>query len=382
MTNLGLGGYVEADIKDKLLAGEEKDDANALEIAKAAGHSLLHSAIQQPMSALVQIGAAASGKDFEAPELIATPQHAEFGTGKWYAQTIGAGAGMVMPFLASEAVVCRIGKAASHMGGAKLASTLESTALGAKVMPTLNPIGHSAASGAFYGLVFTPSSDTEANFISDRLKNATVSGVTFGAQRAATIGITAGTQKAWSSGMEAARKGTTDLGTMSRLSSLESALTHPALKATNRITANALGGAVAGAVHANAHAYMFEGRAATGQETWESVATFVVTGGALDAAHIVGGKIAERNAGRRAQSAPESKSTAGHSGKKFGRQRRLDRCTQALDGRCRARAGRRGEAEHADGGGSGYESDFAYQTNVAPRSRERVERISSHSRSP
>src|SRR4029077_9798548 len=127
---------------------------------------------------------------------------------------VGSGVGMITPFLASEAMVSGLGKGLSKIGGAELAASIESTSIGAKLMPLARPIGHSVVSGAMYGLVFTPSRDTDGNFLGDRFKHAAVGGITFGAQRAATIGITAATQHAMTGGFELARQRATGLSSI------------------------------------------------------------------------------------------------------------------------------------------------------------------------
>src|SRR3982751_5771034 len=102
--NLGLSGFIDSDLTNKLLQADTHKDAGVTDIAKNAAQAMLHSAIQSPMEAVVQIGAAATGQKFEAPTLISAPKPAEFGSSEWCAQTVGSGIGMVAPFLASEAI--------------------------------------------------------------------------------------------------------------------------------------------------------------------------------------------------------------------------------------------------------------------------------------
>jgi glycogen debranching enzyme len=296
--NLGLSGFIDSDLTNKLLQADTHKDAGVTDIAKNAAQAMLHSAIQSPMEAVVQIGAAATGQKFEAPTLISAPKPAEFGTSEWCAQTVGSGIGMVAPFLASEAIVGKLGKGLSKLGGAELAASIESTEMGAKLMPLARPIGHSVVSGAMYGLVFTPSRDSDDNFLGDRFKHAAVGGITFGAQRAATLGITAATEHAMTGSFELARQRATNLGSMARIGGVEATLNSPLLSTAGRIGANALGGGIAGTVNANAQSLIFDGRTATRDEMVQSAAAFVVTGGALDAAHLAGGKATEAWRGR------------------------------------------------------------------------------------
>lgn len=299
--NLGLPGFIENDLKNKLLEADTHRESSATDIAANAARAMLHAAIQQPIDAVVQIGAAATHKDFEAPKLINAPKQAEFGSADWCAQTVGAGLGMVVPFLASEAIVSRAGRGLSKLGGAELAASLEKTSLGAKVMPVAKPVGHAFASGATYGLLFTPSSDTEDNFLSDRLKHAAVGGITFGAQRAATLGIMAGAERTMGTGFEFARQRATNLGSMANIGAMEATLRSPALSTAGRIGANAFAGGIAGGVNANAQSLIFEGRTASKEEMIQSAAAFVVTGGALDIAHIAAGKLHQSSRGQEQQ---------------------------------------------------------------------------------
>lgn len=302
----------ESELTAKLLKSDgSSDKADRFDVAGAAAQSMLHSAFQAPMDAVTQIGTAGAHAlgmqtKIEAPQLFKEPKQAEFGSAVWCAQTVGSGLGMVVPFLASEAAVSGLGKLGSRLGGARLATAIESTAAGAKYMPIARPIAHSVASGAMFGLVFTPSRDADGNFLADRLRNAAVGGITFGAQRAATIGITAGTNKLLSTGFETARQGAGDLSVMARLGQTESLLHNSVLTGFGRVGANALGGAIAGGVNANAHAFLYEGRAATKDEAWKSIASFVVTGGALDAAHLAGGKIAQSWNARKSSGLPDA----------------------------------------------------------------------------
>lgn len=216
----------------------DKTDASALGLVKDGVQSALYAGFQQPLTGLTQL------VGLKMPTLVDAPKPAEFGSNAWYAQTIGAGFGMVAPFLATQ----RTTSALLRTKGTSLAKT--------------------AFDGAVYGMVLTPSEDPTKGFWEQRAINSATLGMTFGTQAGATRGMMAGWNK----------------------------LGMPTKNIGLRIGTNMGGGALAGAMYAESNSLLSGQGHATAEQFKQSIASFIVTGGALDAVHIAAGKMAKKPA--------------------------------------------------------------------------------------
>ncbi len=273
----GKGGIRDslADTVAKSRLSQDGDDkpvgliGEGVHLAGVAGLSAAHAAIQEPLAGITQLvnhGTKAAGLGSVLPEvhLIDPPKPAEFGSKDWVAQTVGAGAGMVLPFLLTDGAIGAVAKNTRVSG---YLSILEKIPLASTVAPLARPV----VAGATYSFLFTPV-DEKGNFLAQRGVNAAVGGLTFGAQHGATMLV---------------NRGLSALG----VPLAEAAFKNSLSGAATRIGANMLGGSFAGVVNAEAGSLLTKGQWATGQDIIKSVATFTVTGGALDLAHIAAGRV-------------------------------------------------------------------------------------------
>lgn len=246
-------------------------------LAKLAGHSFLHAAVQAPAEGLVQLvnkGAenAHLGKVLPDVHLVEAPERHEFGTWEWGAQTIGSGVGMVAPFLITEVGMHGMGRAARATGLTRVAETLPLARQVKYAAPVLRP----TATGAAFGFVFTPVNDEEGSFLGQRSLNAAVGGLTFGTQRGLTLGAMKGLSSA-----------------------LGKEVTEKTLEATGRGMLGRVGinmgtGAIAGGVSAESHSILSGHGLAKKEDVLESMGAFTLTGGVLDLAHFSRSYVARR----------------------------------------------------------------------------------------
>jgi hypothetical protein len=214
------------------------------------------------------------------PKLFDAPKETQFGSKSWFAQTIGSGFGMVVPFLlterASGALLGKAGAVAEKMPfGSKVAeslalSTEEAGTAGrlTNAMRFAAPASKMAMAGALYGLVLTPSADPTRNFWEQRGVSAASSAMTFGAMGLATKGLLAGAE--------------VGLNMPLADSAVQSSLKGIGV----RIGSNAFGGAVGGLVSAESNSVLSGKGFASNEEVMHSIASFMVTGAGLDGAHL------------------------------------------------------------------------------------------------
>ncbi len=275
---------IESNSRDKVPSPQSAHDSSPLHFAAVLGESALRSGIQDSyngLGQLINVGTKAAGLGSVLPEMhvFSQPENAKFGSSDWFAQTIGSGVGMVVPFLAAEYGVGKV------VTGDRLAALEARGGMASSIAPLLKP----TLSGATYGFVFTPT-DGNGNFFEQRGINAVVGGVTFGAQRAATLGIMRGLS---ASGVPLA----------------ETAFQNSVSGHLTRIGSNALGGTLAGGVNAESHSLLSGNGFATTEQLAQSAAAFAVTGGAIDVAHIAGGFVQGKLAGNRPMLVPNGEGT-------------------------------------------------------------------------
>lgn len=230
---------MDAAIAAATTAPTAKQDPGILGLAVLGGKAALHAGIQSPLNAFTELVDRIPGIDVTAPTIFAAPKPAKFGSEAWVAQTIGSGAGMVLPFFFTERV--------TH-----------------KVFGTsLHPVAKSGFDGAAFGFVLTPSLDPNIDFWEQRRIAAGSGMLTFATQAGIARGLMTKAGYFENTLFAASRQGI-----------------------ATRLTSNAIGGGAAGFVSAESHSLLSGHGLASAEEVKESVASFVVTGLFLDAAHV------------------------------------------------------------------------------------------------
>ncbi len=266
---------------DAPVSEKKVEQEDVLSLIKLTGQSFLHSAIQSPMDGITQlVNHVAEREILPDPKLFDAPKETQFGSKSWFAETIGSGFGMVVPFLlterASGALLGKAGAVAEKLPfGSKIAeslalSTEEASTAGrlTNAMRFAAPASKMAVAGAFYGLVLTPSTDPTRDFWEQRGVSAASSAITFGAMGLATKGLLTGAE-----------------------SGLKMSLADPAIQSSFtgigvRVGSNAIGGAVGGLASAESNSVLSGKGFASGEQVAHSMASFMVTGAALDGAHL------------------------------------------------------------------------------------------------
>jgi hypothetical protein len=246
---------------------------------KLGAEAFLQAAVQQPLDGLTQLVNHVADKNIlPDPQLFKAPKQAEFGSGGWLAETIGSGLGAAIPYLAVEvATRGALGKAGSMAEGTALTRAIsmsaeEAATAGnlAKALRFAAPAGKMAVNGAVFGLVLTPSSDASQGFWAQREKAAASSALTFGTMGLTGAGLMAGAE--------------TKLGLP--MTNQAFALSYKGIGV--RLGANAVGGSVGGLASAESNSLLAGKGFASKEEVGHSMASFMVTGAALDGLHLTG----------------------------------------------------------------------------------------------
>jgi len=287
-------------VKDKAAGrSEEAEDKHTgvVRFAEIAGRSFVNSAAQQPYNGLAQLvdsGTSKLGLGDVLPQMniVSAPKAAKFGSSDWVAQTVGSGLGMVAPFMLSDGM---LGAAGRGLGATKVGSMAAEMAESVPFASTLAPLARPALSGATYGFLFTPSADSGGkSLLWERTKSAAVGGLTFPAAKLGSEALGAGIAKGLSAvGVDVA-------------SNLAGKI---ALRGGSSVLGGGLGG---GFANAESSSYLNTGHAASLDEVEQSVGSFAVTGGALEALGVVQSRFQGR--GRESAVPPEGPAkTSAHS---------------------------------------------------------------------
>lgn len=249
-------------------AGPKEEVNDPLSFLSVMGKSALHAGVQEPIRAVAQVFGQKGPNWVEMKE-------ADFGSSAWLAQTLGAGAGMVAPFLLTSKLNSVTGAALGR--GLTRLETLPATSgmahtlrIGLNSLPR-GPVAKAALDGAVFGMAFTPSYDPEKNFFQQRLYNGIAGGLTFGVQSKLTHSVLGRYQN--------------------HLAATGREMTSPFL---TQMGANAIGGLGAGVVSADAHSLLYEHKLASWEDRGKAAAAFVVTGIGLDGARAAGQKFTAR----------------------------------------------------------------------------------------
>lgn len=250
-------------------------------VLKLGTEALFHSAIQQPIDGLTQIVNKVADRELvKSPELFSAPKAVQFGSKEWLAETVGSGLGMVVPFMAVRGLSSRalngVGALAEKMPlGEKFAQALslnaaENGAAGrvAELFKGAAPAAKMALDGALYGAFLTPSTDASRNFWEQRGTAAASSALTFGSMGLATKGLMSVAESRFAVPVSDAAFNATLKGIGFRLG------------------VNALSGAAGGFVSAESNSLISGKGFADSEHVMQSMASFMVTGAALDAVHM------------------------------------------------------------------------------------------------
>lgn len=151
--------------------------------------SVVYSAVEQPALGVAQVfsnDAMRSVKNTFSAVGIDAPRHADFNTSEWYAQNIGSGIGMIVPF------------ALTKMGLGKIGAFGKATAVESSLLSRKTAIGltlkESAITGGVYGAAFTPSDERARDaglgaFVLDRGISGVGSAAAFSMMTAGSLGM-------------------------------------------------------------------------------------------------------------------------------------------------------------------------------------------------
>jgi hypothetical protein len=219
------------------IASEKPEDSTI----KLAAQAFMHSAIQSPLDGATQlVNQVANQELVPHVQLVDAPRPVEFGSAAWVAETVGSGFGMTVPFM----IVSGASRGALAKTGA-----------------SLGPASKMALDGALYGLTLTPSNDPSRGFWEQRGVAATSSAITFGVMGLANQGI---------------------------MSAAEGRFGVPVSNLGFRLGANAVGGAIGGFASAESNSLLSGNGLATKEQVGQSMASFMVTGAALEGARMSG----------------------------------------------------------------------------------------------
>jgi SAM-dependent methyltransferase len=155
--------------------------------------SAFHQGIQSPYNGVAQLwnrtGGALTHTQMSMMD-VAQPETVQFGSARWYAQTIGGAAGMVLPFLACKGAVSGLGRGFRYSTGLAIGETATAELLNSTAGRLAMPVLEAGASGAMFEGVFRPVNDNE-NFALARFRNAAIGFGTFSALSVGSTGLKA-----------------------------------------------------------------------------------------------------------------------------------------------------------------------------------------------
>jgi hypothetical protein len=246
-------------------------------------HSAIHAGVVSPLRGLAQIADHASGSNVaksinDGAEIVGlqAPKPAEFATGTWLSQQLGAAVGLSIPFMLTRGVV-KAG-AGKVFGEAAINSSMsEIVARRGLLAAASQEAAISAATGLVYGAFLAPSNDSNVGnqaFYNDRLKSGATDAAVFGALGFSSPIINTGARV-----ISSAVEKSTLIPSLNN--PIRAALDGPVLTST-------LAGLPAGVVAAEAAALQDGRSLPTGTELKEHVVGMAVIGGVLGTAGYLG----------------------------------------------------------------------------------------------
>lgn len=224
--------------------------------------SARYAAIQAPLTGVSQIIDRVAHTNLEeSTSFFAPPEAAKFGSTQWYAQQIGGGAGMILPFMAVAATtrggLGKLGLTARAGMAAESGFALNSARTAAVAEQALN--------GFVFDFALRPSDSNSKNFWMDRTKHGITGAATFGTLTASSIGL--------KQMIGVAPSATGILNVLKR-----------------DVATGIVSGVPAGLVSSNSSSLLEKGEFAGWQKSGEDVVAMSVVGGVLSAAHMIPGR--------------------------------------------------------------------------------------------
>lgn len=182
---------------------DEKDsrdgDLSALELLKSAGKAFVHSAFEDTGNGLGQLeNHVLDANQVPYIQLVHPEEEGKLGSERWFAQTIGGGAGAVFPYLAVDCATRILGGAAAFLPVRAFADKIPGLR---KVVGIHNdhhwyaPWAKATMDGGIYGAVLTPAADDSTNFWQQRGINGLTTSIAFGTQFGIAHGAVEGLEK-------------------------------------------------------------------------------------------------------------------------------------------------------------------------------------------
>lgn len=248
------------------------------------GRSVVHAGLQTPINALAQPIDRIFGTKIQSNvQFIDRPEHADFGTGNYWAQQAGGAVGMLGTFFIAGKAVKGVTRAGQSE--AMLASTMSRQSMIGLTMK------EATATGFVHDFAFRPLEDGDTrNYLAARFGNGITGGATMFTLAGAGVGLKQlGAVAALEKSALIPVGGKYLGGMMSHVpESFRTKVAAPLL--SNNLFGATISGAPAGLVSANMHTMLAEGRFATGRENFESMTTMSVIGAGFGGYHQFKGR--------------------------------------------------------------------------------------------
>ncbi|MDZ4833744.1 MAG: hypothetical protein SGJ27_08175 [Candidatus Melainabacteria bacterium] len=247
----------------------DRADPNALDLLGEVGYSALYQGAQSPVISLGQIGdnllskAEIKTNIAEFVSVFPAPEHEDFGTARWHAQQIGAGIGMILPFVATKSALSKSGLSfAARTEASVYASSKLASAANAGL------IADGALTGFAYDFFLRPVEQKDAGrFWTARGEHGLAGAATFGTLTAGSVGLRHASRSLAASLVNAPR----------------------GARVSYDVAMGALPGIPAGIVSADVSARLSDRRWATSDERKQSAYAMFMLGGSLSALHAIPG---------------------------------------------------------------------------------------------
>jgi hypothetical protein len=235
------------------------------------GKSFMRYSIVEPLNGVTQLLNHLTGSEL-LPKIDMHEPETAAGSKEWFAQTIGGGAGYLIPFLALEALTARAGKLPAFVSLRQFADHIPV----ARSFMGMTGFSPTAAAGAklvmdagIYGFALTPVRDEKNNFWQQRAVNSLSSSICFGTQFAMAHSTMAGLEKLGSRYMNLAPAANPLVGSIGK-----------------HLLSDLSGATAAGFVGAQTHSLLASGKFADAEQLENAISRFAVTSAALDLVHV------------------------------------------------------------------------------------------------
>jgi hypothetical protein len=257
--------------------GSESQKTSLLSLIRIAGEALVQSGVQDPINGATQLVDKICDRNvLPQLSLVQDADEAPLGTARWYAQTIGSGAGSILPFLLVEFTTRKTGEldfVANLRDKTDQVPILKSLA-GTKAPEFMTGTSKMFLDGALYGGVLVPVDDQQGDFWKQRAAYAGAVSMTFGSQYMVAHGLL--------HAIEVSHVGDLHFDKAAAITLKTGAI---------RIGTNLIGGSAAGAIGAESESALYTQRPASLHSVEDAVAAFAVAGLTLDSGHIAQEKV-------------------------------------------------------------------------------------------